>query len=52
VDQPAVLYPERPRADIDGVVDRHWQTDRDATARSVVPVLVGREAAAEVRHHR
>ena len=51
VERLALRYPERPRTDIEGVVDRHWQTYRDATVRSFVPVLVSREAAAELRNH-
>lgn len=49
VDRLATRYPDRPRAYIESLVERHWQAYRNATVRSFVPVLVSREAAAELR---
>jgi lauroyl/myristoyl acyltransferase len=49
VDQLAMRYPNRPRQEIESIVDRCWQSFADAAVRSFVPVLVSRQAAAELR---
>jgi hypothetical protein len=51
VDQLTARYPDRSRDMIEQVVRRHWSAYDDAAVRAFVPVLVGRQAAAELRHH-
>lgn len=49
VEQLAARYPDHSREEITNVVARHWHTYDHATVRAFVPVLVGRQAATELR---
>jgi hypothetical protein len=49
VDQLISRYPNRTRAEIESVVNRHWRGFEGARVRSFIPVLVSRQAAAELR---
>jgi hypothetical protein len=49
VDRLAQRYPDCGRQTIEDVVHRHWRTYDNAAVRAFVPVLVTRQAAAELR---
>jgi len=49
VDRLATRFPQRSRPEIETVVRRHWQAYAGAAVRSFVPILVGRQAATELR---
>lgn len=49
VDRLVARFPQHSRPEIETVVRRHWQAYAGAAVRSFVPILVGREAATDLR---
>ena len=49
VEQLVSRYPDHGRDEIEVVVARHWQTYAAASVRAFVPILVTRQAVADLR---